>query len=193
MRALRLILTLLCSASPALAQSNGNVTVSVRLYSLHPQLHLKFVARVGGLRWQTCEHCASSSAGELVVRAAGDQVQVENGPTAEHVFIEGEYRIEPQEGLKIAFSAPLELTASDGLLKVIASVPLEAYVAAALEGESATFSNPESLKAMAVVVRTYAARFRPRHGDEGFDFCDNTHCQNLNFTGPTAAIRPAAD
>jgi stage II sporulation protein D len=118
---------------------------------------------------------------------------VDKGATAQRVLIEGEYRIEPQQGLKISFSAPLELSANDGLLAVVASVALETYVAAALEGESATFSNPESLKAMAVVVRTYAARFRPRHGDEGFDFCDNTHCQNLNFTGPTPAIRAAVE
>jgi stage II sporulation protein D len=194
MRVLRLILALLCSAVPALSQNNANVvTVSVRLYSLHPQQHLKISVRTGRLRWRTCEHCASSDAGELVVRAAGNQVQVENGPTAQHIFVEGAYRIEPQQGLKIAFAAPVEITASEGLLKVVASVPLEAYVAAALEGESATFSNPESLKAMAVVVRTYAARFRPRHGDEGFEFCDNTHCQNLNFTGPAPGIRSAVE
>jgi stage II sporulation protein D len=194
MRAVRLILTLLCSAVPAFSQNNGNaVTVSVRLYSLHPQQHLKLVARAGNLHWRTCERCSPVDARELGVRAVGNQVQVANGPTAERVFIEGEYRIEPQEGAKISFSAPLELRANDGLLKVVISVPLEAYVAAALEGESATFSNPESLKAMAVVMRTYAARFRPRHGEEGFDFCDNTHCQNLNFTGPTPAIRAAVE
>jgi len=194
MRALRFVLTLLCLAVPAHSQNNGNgVPVSVRLYSLHPQQQLRIVARAGSLHWRTCERCTSVDAGELAVHATGNQVQVNNDPSAEHVFIEGEYRIEPQQGLKISFSAPLELRASAGLLTVLASVPLEAYVAAALEGESATFSNPESLRAMAVVVRTYAARFRPRHGEEGFDFCDNTHCQNLNFTGPTPAIRAAVE
>lgn len=188
----RLLLVLLALAVPVAAQSNS-VTVSVRLYSLHPQQHLKIAARAGSLRWRTCEGCAASEAGEMEIRAAGNQVQIEGGPSAEHVFIAGEYRIEPQQGLRIAFSAPLELSAGDGLLTLIAIVPLEAYVAAALEGESATFAHPESLKAMAVAVRTYAARFRPRHGEEGFDFCDNTHCQNLNFTGPTPAIKAAVE
>jgi len=129
---------------------------------------------------------------DITVRAAGNQVRTENAQSPQ-LFVEGEYRIEPQAGLKISHSAPLELQAQDGLLKLMATMPLEDYVAAALEGESLNFTHPESLKAMAVAVRTYAARFRPRHQEEGFDFCDNTHCQTLNFTGPTAAIRSAVE
>jgi stage II sporulation protein D len=90
-------------------------------------------------------------------------------------------------------SAPLALTAQDGLLVLIARMPLEDYVAAALEGESATSTHLESLKAIAVAVRTYAARFSGRHQAEGFDFCDNTHCQNLNFTGPLQQVRIALE
>jgi stage II sporulation protein D len=120
-------------------------------------------------------------------------VVVEGGSSAEHLFVEGSYRIEPQQGFKIAATIPLDLSASDGLLSLIAKMPLEDYVTAALEGESATFLHPESLKAMAVAVRTYAVRFRPRHAGEGFDFCDNTHCQNLNFTAPTAPVKAAVE
>jgi stage II sporulation protein D len=177
---------------PAAAQTNS-VTVSVRLYSLHPQQYLKISARAGTLRRRGCERCVANEAGELSIRAAGNQVQIEGGSSAERLFVEGNYRIDPQHGLKIALSAPLQLTAQEGLLTVIAAMPLEDYVAAALEGESASFTHLESLKAMAVAVRTYAARFRPRHASEGFDFCDNTHCQNLNFTGPTAQVQAAVD
>jgi stage II sporulation protein D len=56
---------------------------------------------------------------------------------------------------------------------------LEEYVAAALAGECGDLSSPVALKAMAVAIRTYAARFRNRHRAEGFDFCDTTHCQRL--------------
>jgi stage II sporulation protein D len=183
---------LCCAGWPAAAQTNS-ATISVRLYSLHPQQYLKLTARTGTLRWRTCERCVASEAAELSVRARGSQVQIEGRPSAERLFIEGAYRIEPQHGLKMALSAPLQLTAQDGLLTLIAAMPLEDYVAAALEGESASFAHPESVKAMAVAVRTYAARFRPRHASEGFDFCDNTHCQNLNFTGPTAQVKAAVE
>ncbi|HLW53737.1 MAG TPA: SpoIID/LytB domain-containing protein [Candidatus Angelobacter sp.] len=176
--------------TPAASQSN---TVTVRLYSLHPQQHVRVAARSGKLSWHSCEKCASAEAADLVLQADGNQLRVLNGPQAEQILVEGDYRIEPQEGMKIALAAPLRVTAHDGLLTLIAIMPLEDYVAATLEGESAIFTHTESLKAMAVAVRTYAARFRPRHGEEGFDFCDNTHCQNLNFTGPMAQVRAAVE
>ncbi|HSM87189.1 MAG TPA: SpoIID/LytB domain-containing protein, partial [Candidatus Limnocylindrales bacterium] len=72
------------------------------------------------------------------------------------------------------------------------TVPLEDYVAAALQGESAIFHEQESLKAMAVAVRTYAVHFRARHRDEGFDLCDSTHCQALNFTAISDRVRAAS-
>ncbi|HKF20794.1 MAG TPA: SpoIID/LytB domain-containing protein [Candidatus Angelobacter sp.] len=180
---------LLLAVLPASAQN----TISVRIYSLHPQQQVKIIARSGTLRWRACERCVANEAKQLTVRSAGDQVQIdtETSARADKVFVEGEYRIDPQSGMKIALTAPLEISGGEGLLKLVALMPLEDYVAAALQGESANFKHPESLKAMAVAVRTYAARFRPRHGDEGFDFCDNTHCQNLNFTGPMPSVRAA--
>ena len=56
---------------------------------------------------------------------------------------------------------------------------MEEYVAAALAGECGDLRSGEALKAMAVAIRTYAARFRNRHRAEGFDLCDTTHCQRL--------------
>lgn len=70
-------------------------------------------------------------------------------------------------------------------------VPMEEYVAAVLGGEAAGMRSPESMKAMAVAARTYAARFRGRHSKEGFDFCDTTHCQDFRKTAITDAILSA--
>jgi stage II sporulation protein D len=184
-------LFLWCAAFPATAQPTAP-TVTVRLYSLHPQQYVALTARTGMLRWRSCEKCVAVEAKEISVHATGNQVQTE-GAQAQQLFVEGDYRIDPQHGLKIALSAPLSLTAQDGLLVLIARMPLEDYVAAALEGESATSRQLESLKAMAVAVRTYAARYPGRHQAEGFDFCDNTHCQNLNFTGPLPQIKAAIE
>jgi stage II sporulation protein D len=46
-------------------------------------------------------------------------------------------------------------------------------VAAELSGQRAT----ESFKALAVVSRTFMLAHAGRHSNEGFDFCDTTHCQ----------------
>jgi stage II sporulation protein D len=74
----------------------------------------------------------------------------------------------------------------------IVDMPLERYVAAALAGESGGFQSDEALKAMAVAARTYAVRMRGRHGAEGFDLCDTTHCQRLDVGAVTPRLEKAA-
>ena len=53
----------------------------------------------------------------------------------------------------------------------------ESYVAGVVTGEAGELKSDEALKAMAVAARSYAARLRGRHSNEGFDFCSTTHCQ----------------
>jgi SpoIID/LytB domain protein len=67
---------------------------------------------------------------------------------------------------------------------------LEDYVARVLAGEAAPRSAPAALEALAVTVRTFALANRGRHGRDGFDLCDLTHCQVLRE--PYAAARAAA-
>jgi stage II sporulation protein D len=143
--------------------------------------------------WRTCEKCRPNAADKLSIETSGQELKIagESLTGIEQLFIEGSYRLTPEQGLKLTLSFPLQVKADHGLLVVMATVPLEDYVAAALAGESGTFAYPESLKAMAVAVRTYAARFKPRHQHEGFDFCDNTHCQALNFKGISSQVRAA--
>jgi stage II sporulation protein D len=69
---------------------------------------------------------------------------------------------------------------------------VEEYVAGVLAGEANVFRSPESLKAMAVAVRTFAVRNRGRHKSEGFDFCDTTHCQDFRQAGINERLRTAA-
>jgi len=56
-------------------------------------------------------------------------------------------------------------------------MPLETYVARVLAGEAARESPPAALEALAIAVRTYALANRTRHRADGFDLCDQTHCQ----------------
>jgi SpoIID/LytB domain protein len=59
----------------------------------------------------------------------------------------------------------------------VASLPMEPYVARVLAGEAARESPPAALEALAIAIRTYATANRGRHRAEGFDLCDQTHCQ----------------
>ena len=71
----------------------------------------------------------------------------------------------------------------------IISISSEEYVAGVLAGEASVFRSDESLKAMAVAVRSYAANVGSRHRDEGYDFCSTTHCQRFDFHGITSRFR----
>ena len=57
------------------------------------------------------------------------------------------------------------------------TVPLETYVPRVLAGEAARDSQPAALEALAITVRTFALANRGRHRADGFDLCDQTHCQ----------------
>ncbi|HYG79211.1 MAG TPA: SpoIID/LytB domain-containing protein, partial [Pyrinomonadaceae bacterium] len=56
-------------------------------------------------------------------------------------------------------------------------LPLEEYVLGVVAAEGSVEGELEALKALAVAARTYALKNLRRHADEGYDFCDLTHCQ----------------
>src|SRR6266545_1921474 len=66
----------------------------------------------------------------------------------------------------------------------IQTIPLETYVARVLAGEAVRDSEPAALEALAITVRTYALANLRRHGADGFDACDQTHCQVLRPAMP---------
>lgn len=69
----------------------------------------------------------------------------------------------------------------------VREIPIEQYVAGVLVGEAARDSQPAVLEALAVAIRTYALKNLRRHRDEGFDVCDQTHCQVLRTATPGTA------
>ena len=56
-------------------------------------------------------------------------------------------------------------------------MPIESYVARVLAGEAVRDSQPAALEALAITIRTFALANLKRHGADGFDLCDQTHCQ----------------
>jgi stage II sporulation protein D len=61
----------------------------------------------------------------------------------------------------------------------VETLPIETYVARVLAGEAARDSQPAALEALAIAIRTFAMANRSRHRADGFDLCDQTHCQVL--------------
>jgi stage II sporulation protein D len=66
----------------------------------------------------------------------------------------------------------------------VSTLALEPYVARVLGGEAAPDTRPGAMEALAIAVRTYALANLGRHSAEGFDLCDQTHCQVVRRASP---------
>lgn len=74
----------------------------------------------------------------------------------------------------------------------VSTLSMDAYVARVVAGEAARESKPAALEALAIAVRTFAQANRGRHRADGFDVCDQTHCQVVrNATQSTEAAAQA--
>jgi stage II sporulation protein D (peptidoglycan lytic transglycosylase) len=66
----------------------------------------------------------------------------------------------------------------------VQTLPLETYIARVLAGEAARDSPAAALEVLAVTSRTFALGNRDRHRADGFDLCDETHCQVVRTATP---------
>ena len=79
--------------------------------------------------------------------------------------------------LRIGFARP-------GGGYTLQTLPLETYIARVLAGEAARESPPAALEVLAITSRTFALGNRDRHRADGFDLCDETHCQVVRMATP---------
>jgi stage II sporulation protein D len=103
---------------------------------------------------------------------------------ATELIVTGSYRISAH-GESLALGYPLKVTVQRGALTMIATLPIERYVELVVAAESGAADSQESLKALAVVARSFA--LSPTHGHKGFDVCDSTHCQWLRWRSSVEA------
>lgn len=80
------------------------------------------------------------------------------------------------EAVKI-LNGSLMISSYPGSLLVFNVIELEDYLPGVVRAEAGRAGPPEYFRAQAVVARTYAYRTIDRHELDGFDLCDDTHCQ----------------
>lgn len=191
---LMLAMLALC-AGPARSSPDD---VRVRLFSLRAPTSLRLESAVGGqlrlgaaiVRWRP------GTVVRLSAGASGVAVSVGGAPA---VVVEAVTAQAPDMRLggrhfggAVTVRAPRARS-----LHVVASVPLETYVAGVAGAEALAQTPREAMRAQAVAARSYAVALarldRPRdrlfgpHADEGYDFCDITHCQVFRDATPESA------
>lgn len=66
---------------------------------------------------------------------------------------------------------------NEGFIDVINDVQFEHYIAGVVESEGGAWSHIEYYKSQAILCRTYAMKNFKRHLNEGYNLCDDVHCQ----------------
>lgn len=77
----------------------------------------------------------------------------------------------------IEFDDALIFELTDNKLNVINHIDLEKYIAGVIEAEGGYEAPLEYYKAQAILIRTYTIKNIYKHAEEGFNLCDNVHCQ----------------
>lgn len=84
--------------------------------------------------------------------------------------------IQPETRIRV-FPDNLEISVSNGSLRLINGVDIEDYVGGVVEAESGTRTTTEYYKLQSILCRTYALSNMRRHEMEGYNLCDQVHCQ----------------
>jgi stage II sporulation protein D len=90
------------------------------------------------------------------------------------------------------FDDNLKVTARNGELRMVNNIDLDNYVAGVVEAEVGRKPPKEYFKLQAIICRTYALSNTHKHLYEGFNLCDEVHCQAYHGKTFFTAIVDAA-
>ncbi len=181
---------LILSSVGACAQQPA--TLRVGLWTLwHDREIIVKPAQGAATKIRTCELCSAASLTEEMELRADDGAIAYNGKQVADIWLSGMPTVEAH-GERVTLPYPVHITAHGSVLTMAVTMPVERYVERVVASESGVGDSKESLKALAVVVRSFALHVR--HGHAEYDLCDATHCQLLHWgaTGREAAAHAAA-
>ena len=190
----RLLIATLFVALTASAQGRppeGALDMTVRLFSAQQVESLAIVPLSNDASIRSCAACVRRTvSGKLQIESKDGTLALSDHTKSRELKLEGSFRLT---------AAAREITAAGGWqispttmgLKILLTLPSERYVVAALNGEAAPDEPPQSLRAMAVPIRTFELTTLSRHRAEGFNLCDSTHCQALRFSKARPEVEQA--
>jgi stage II sporulation protein D len=126
-----------------------------------------------------CAACASTPLTQAIeVKAANSALTLTGNRQAAFVSLGGSFTLTAHNE-SLTLHNPLHVSARNGQLVLAVALPIESYVERVVASESGPADTLESLKALAIVARTFA--LHQPHGHADYDLCDSTHCQLLHW------------
>lgn len=122
------------------------------------------------------------------INRVGDRIEVRDKNAQIGVFKEISFSHRDENGVMILrgvnpttqsreYNDELLFKVIDSKLLALNNIDLEKYVAAVIEAEGGASAHLEYYKAQGVLVRTYTIKSIHKHAEEGFNLCDEVHCQ----------------
>lgn len=116
----------------------------------------------------------------LNLEAHGSKLALSAGRVADSADLTGTFTLSAH-GETLTVHNPVRISARNGVLILGVTLPFESYVERVVASESGSADSLNSLKALAIVVRSFA--LHQAHGHADYDLCDSTHCQLLHWAG----------
>jgi stage II sporulation protein D len=123
----------------------------------------------------------------------------ETGFICDSVFMSGDtdeasfyLRINVKSPIKQFYSGDLKCIPDFGTLLMINVCNAERYIAGVVKAEGGSGKYIEYFKTQAVLARTYMYKYMDKHIKDGYNVCDNTHCQAYNGYSQDSVLNSAA-
>lgn len=137
---------------------------------------------------ETCARCPAEvlhAPVKIHAEKDGLSLSATSGTASGKAVSSGEIRLSgpatlTAHGETVTLHDPVVITAHAGVLVIVVTLPVENYVERVVASESGPGDSVESLKALAIVVRSFA--LHEAHGHADYDLCDSTHCQLLHWS-----------
>jgi stage II sporulation protein D len=133
---------------------------------------------------RSCAECAAAALTQpATIRAEEDALTLTvagRNSNVAHIFLADPVTL-TAHGETVTLHDPVSIAARAGALIIVVTLPVESYVERVVASESGATDSVESVKALAIVVRSFA--LHEAHGHADYDLCDSTHCQLLHWGG----------
>ena len=190
-----LLILAMCAALlnmvPARATASANRGSNVVVLLFRTEAVQRVQVRSRNATVKLCATCVEQSGPvSLDLQLRGNTIRDNAGKTLKLVQVAGEAEILTGGGHRAEAAGTWRIDLYQNRLRVRVELSQERYVEAVLAAEASPNEPAESLKALAVVVRSFAAAATARHEDGAL--CDSTHCQALRLEAVPQRLRDAA-
>lgn len=94
---------------------------------------------------------------------------------------EGYFQVQlTPQSRKLKYGENIEIKIVNNQLQIVNVMTIDTYISGVVEAEGGPNHDLEYYKAQAVISRTYALSQFYKHIDDGYNLCDQTHCQAFN-------------